>query len=90
MASTKLTLSVDEQTVAWARDLSQQKHVSISRMFAGYIQSLRQTDRRAIAAGPLGREAMAIGRRLRRKVPAGFDAKEVLAQALAEKHGVDL
>lgn len=90
MAATKLTLSVDEQVIAWARDLSAQKNISISRMFAGYIHALRQSERRAVAPGPLTREATAIGRGVRHKLPAGFNEKDVRAQALAEKYGVKL
>lgn len=90
MATTKLTLSVDEELVAWARELSVERNTSISRLFSSYIQALRTPDDASAPPGPLTREAVEIGRTIRRKHPADFDAKEELAQALADKFGVDL
>ena len=90
MATTKLTLSVDEQVVGWARELSRQRSSSISSMFSRYIQALKQSESKAVSAGPLTREALALGRAVRRRISTDFDEKEVLTQALADKYGVDL
>jgi hypothetical protein len=91
MALTKLTLSVDEQVIAWARELARSEQSSISSMFSRYVQGLRSGDQNLPAKlGPLTREALAIGHDVRQHLPRGAGDKELLVQALAEKYGVDL
>lgn len=81
----KLTLSADEEVVALAREIADRDGTSISAMFAQYIRARAQQSRRKTKLAPITRRLAGI-----LKVPPDFDEKEELAQALAEKYGIDL
>lgn len=81
----KLTLSADEEVVALAREIADRDGTSISAMFSGYIRALARQGRRKAKLAPITRRLAGILR-----VPSDFDEKEELAQALAEKYGIEL
>jgi len=81
---TKLTLSVDETIVERAKEIARANGTSVSSMFSQFVQSMGAAKPRADRIGPLTRKLIGIA-----KLPPGKDYKEVLADALAEKYGID-
>lgn len=88
MATTKLTLGVDAEVVAWAREISKERGTSISSLFSRYVRALRRPSHKRVEPGPLTLKAMAIGREVGKNLPPDFDAKRAMAEILAEKYGV--
>ncbi|MGA2498593.1 MAG: DUF6364 family protein [Tepidisphaeraceae bacterium] len=80
---TKLTLSVDAQTVKQAKHLAQARGTSVSAMFASYIKSVAGPGRPGPAPGPITRRATGLAR-----LPKGKTDRDVLGAALAEKYGI--
>jgi hypothetical protein len=80
---TKLTLSVDEAVVEKAKRLAQANDTSVSAMFSEFVQSMSTGAARGMKIGPLTRKLTGI-----MKVPAGKDYKDLLAEALLDRHGM--
>lgn len=79
----KLTLSADESVIAEAHRLAAQQGTSVSAMFSRIVRLLSGERRQRPAAGPLTKQATGLIR-----LPKGISEKDILADALAEKHGV--
>jgi len=84
LAMTKLTLSVDEAVVERAKEIAQANGTSVSAMFSRFVKSMDSPIPKDFKIGPLTRKATGIA-----KLPPGKDYKEALADALAEKYGID-
>ena len=81
---TKLTLSIDEGIVEKAKEIARANGTSVSAMFSQFVKSMDPHRPRDFKIGPLTRKATGIA-----KLPPGKDYKEILADALAEKYGID-
>ena len=77
---TKLTLSVDENTIQLAKQKAAENNTSISAMFSEYITSLAK-DSTGPAIAPLTQKATGLV-----ELEPGKSDKELLAEALAERH----
>ena len=81
---TKLTLSVDEGTLAKAKKLAKNNDTSVSAMFSMFVESMAEPGSRRPRIGPITRRAIGIA-----KLPRGKTDRELLAEALAERYGLD-
>ena len=79
---TKLTLSVDEATVKKAKEIAEANGTSVSAMFRRFVQSIAARHGRSDDIGPLTRKVSGI-----LTLPEGEDYKDLLTDALIEKHG---
>ena len=79
---TKLTLSVEESVVEKAKKTAQANGTSVSAMFSQFIESMSNGRAAAPKIGRLTRKLSGIV-----KLPAGKDYKELLTDALLERHG---
>jgi hypothetical protein len=80
---TKLTLSMDETVVAKAKRHARRRGTSVSAMITDFIISLPDGRRKRIPIGPLTRKALGIAR-----FASDKDDKELLEEAIWERHGV--
>lgn len=78
---TKLTLSMDEATVAKAKQIADANHTSVSAMFSQFVESMAARRARPANIGPLTRKLSGIV-----KMPAGKDYKDLLTEALMDKY----
>ncbi len=81
---TKLTLSVEKDVAEEAKRLAKASGTSVSSMFSRFIQSMSAGRRPKIRPGRLARKASGLV-----KLPPDKDYKELLAEALMEKYGMD-
>ena len=81
----KLTLSADEDVVEQAKRLARREKTSVSAMFARFIRSVTRRDRRAkdVPADSIAARATGFI-----TLPKGKTPRDVLTDALMEKHGV--
>jgi hypothetical protein len=79
---TKLTLSMDEAVVAKAKRIARANRTSVSAMVTQFVVSLGDGSRRHIRLGPLTRKASGLVR-----LPAGKDYKELIEEAICDRHG---
>ncbi len=63
--------------------MAEANQTSVSAMFSQFVQSAGAEPNRRAKIGPLARKLSGIV-----KLPAGKDYKELLAEALLEKHGI--
>lgn len=85
--TTKLTLSVDSSVIAKARRISRHRRTSVSAMFSNFIASLEEESPEFQELPPITRRILEMGAKLR-PVPAKWDYRSELTDALAEKYGV--
>ena len=78
----KLTLSADEDVIQAAHRIAEEQGTSISALFSRFIRSLARRDRSG-RTGPVTRRATGLI-----EWPDDVSEKEVLADALLEKHGL--
>lgn len=78
---TKLTLSMDKETVSQAKQLAKEQNTSVSSMISRIVRSLAASKRRQFKVGPLTQRAMSLGR-----APIEKDYRELLTEALIEKY----
>ena len=83
MRRTKLTLSADARLVEEAKRLALREGTSLSSMFSRFLDAVLAGRRRKEGPAPLTRKATGLV-----KLPAGKTDRELLEEALAEKHGV--
>lgn len=83
MRTTKLTLSADKQLLSEAKKLAAAEGTSLSSMFARLISAVLRERLRKEQPGPLTRKATGLV-----KLPPGRNDQELLADALAERHGL--
>lgn len=79
---TKLTLSMDKAVIAQAKKIAQARHTSVSAMVTQFIQSVA-APKRKLKLGPLTRRVSGLI-----KLPPGKDYKELVSDALAQRHGI--
>lgn len=82
MSRTKLTLSADRDLVEEAKKLASREGTSLSSMFSRFLDSVLARSRKTERIGPLARKATGLV-----KLPAGKTDRELLEEALVEKHG---
>ena len=79
----KLTLSADPQVIKQAHQLAQERGTSISSMFERFVRLLAKRSGVSSALGPLTRKATGMI-----ALPQGRSDRQVLEDALLEKHGL--
>ena len=88
MATTKLTLSADEQVIEDAKQIARELNTSVSALFSNYICSLKQRQATTLnvdSLPPLTGRALGMVNLPREKTD-----REMLEDALNEKHGLEL
>lgn len=80
---TKLTLSVEEAVVEKAKRIAKANETSVSAMFSQFVEVVAARHTRRAKVGPLTRKLSGII-----KLPPGKDYKELLTEALMDKHGI--
>ena len=79
----KLTLSVEPDVLEEARELAEQTGTSVSSMFGRFVRLMAGKRRAARPLGPLTRKASGMI-----VLPKGRSERQVLEDALLEKHGL--
>ncbi len=79
----KLTLSMDEETIEQAKRIAAQQGTSVSAMFSRLVRAMAHKTGQKIEIGPKTRSLTGIV-----SLPKGKTARDVLTEALMEKHGV--
>jgi hypothetical protein len=79
----KLTLSVDDWTIAQAKKLAEKNRTSVSKLFSQFITSITGKKERVVEPGPLTRQLMGT-------LPPGTarNYKKIIADELAKKYGL--
>ncbi len=85
MALTRLALSMDEDVVARARHLADVRDTSISKLFVSFVCLMEQEQNTNRALPPLTKRALGLAKV---SVPEDWDYKNVLADELTAKYGV--
>lgn len=85
--TTKLTLSIDSSVIAKARRISRHRRTSVSAMFSNFIASLDEDTTPIQDLPPITKQVLEMGAKLP-QVPADWDYRDELSDALAEKYGV--
>ena len=80
----KLTLSADPEVIDQARKLAKQSGTSVSSMFERFVRLLAASQQATRPLGPLARKASGMIR-----LPEGRSEREILEDALLEKHGLE-
>ena len=79
----KLTLSMEEETIQEAKRLAAQRGTSVSAMFSRLVQAMAQRPGQRRELGPITRRATGLV-----KLPPDKSDRELLEEALMEKHGL--
>lgn len=84
MAATKLTLSAEKEVVRKARMLARRRRTSVSAMFSRLVllMASREGRRPEERLGPVTRKALGMA-----SLPPGKSDRELLEEALMERHG---
>ena len=85
MALTRLALSMDEDVVARARRLADARDTSISKLFVSFVCLMEQEQATTRELPPLTKRALGLAKV---SVPEDWDYKNVLADELTAKYGV--
>ena len=83
MRTTKLTLSTDKDLLVEAKRLAAREGTSLSSMFARFLLALLRERGKKTQPGPITRKATGL-----MKLPPGKSDRELLTEALAERHGL--
>jgi hypothetical protein len=81
--TTKLTLSVEKQTITDIKLLAKEQGTSVSAMFERFARSVTRDSRPQPKIGPLTRRATGL-----LKLPRNKTARHVLEEALLERYGL--
>lgn len=84
MATTRLALSMDQDVVARARRLAKVRNTSISRLFVSFVCLMEQSATVQTELPPLTKRALGLAKG---DLPADWDYRDVLSDALIEKYG---
>ena len=85
MSMAKLTLSMEKDVIRTAKRLARQRKTSVSAMVTRYVRSMAAPEgRKRIPIGPVTRRATGLAR-----LPKGKSDRQVLVEALMEKHGLN-
>ena len=79
---TKLTLSVDRNVARSIKRFAKARKTSVSAVFSQFARAVTREEASAENLSPIVREVSGIG-----KLPPDKDYKELLEEALMEKHG---
>ncbi len=82
MLHAKLTLSAEKRIIEKAKALARDRRTSISAMFSRFIEGLAENNNHPKDIGPLTRRATKIIH-----LPKGKTARQILEEAILEKHG---
>ena len=85
--TTKLTLSIDSAIIAKARRISKHRRTSVSAMFSHFIAALDEEEPEMRELPPITKRIMEMGAKIP-QVPADWDYRDDLSDALSEKYGV--
>ena len=85
MALTRLALSMDEDVMARARHLADIRDTSISKLFVSFVCLMEQEQTTTRELPPLTKRALGLAKV---SVPDDWDYKNVLADELTAKHGI--
>ena len=85
--TTKLTLSMDSSIIAKARRISKHRRTSVSAMFSHFIATLDEEDPEMRELPPITKRILEMGAKIP-QVPADWDYRDDLSDALSEKYGV--
>ena len=77
----KLTLSIDSEIIATAKDLATQQQTSVSEMFSNLIKAMSERDQRSPRLSPIAKQASGM-----LNIKPDFNYKDILADALVEKY----
>jgi hypothetical protein len=77
----KLTLSMDEEVIEQAKRVAAEQGTSVSAMFSNIVRVMAIRKGEKIEIGPLTRRATGLA-----KLPPGKTDRELLVEALIEKH----
>ena len=77
----KLTLSMDEETIAQAKRLAAEPGSSVSAMFSRLVRAMALKPGEKIKIGPIARRATGLV-----KFPSGKTDRELLEDALADQY----
>ncbi len=80
---TKLTLSVDKEVAAKAKEIASANHTSVSAMFSNFVRTMAARDVKPDEIGPITRRLTGII-----NVPPGKDFNDLLEEALLDKYGI--
>ncbi len=79
----KLTLSADPDVIKQAHKLAKESGTSLSSMFERFVRLLARRGKSRGRPGPLTRKASGMV-----SLPKGKEARQVLEDALLDKHGL--
>ena len=79
----KLTLSMDEETIKQAKRIAAEQGTSVSAMFSRLVRAMAYKKGEEIEIGPQTRGLTGIV-----SLPEGKTWRDVLTEALMEKHGI--
>lgn len=79
----KLTLSADEKVIERAKRFATQNHTSVSAMFVRFVQAVVRRERGHKRLGAITRKATGVI-----TLPKSKSDREIVQEALAEKHGL--
>lgn len=85
--TTKLTLSIDSAIIAKARRISKHRRTSVSAMFSHFIATLEEDAPETRELPPITKRILETGAKIP-QVPADWDYRDDLSEALSEKYGV--
>ena len=85
--TTKLTLSMDSSIIAKARRISKHRRTSVSAMFSHFIAALDEEEPEMRELPPITKRILEMGAKIP-QVPADWDYRDDLSDALSEKYGV--
>lgn len=83
MATVKLTLSAEAETVKKAKLIARERGISVSKMFAQYVAGLESEQEFRKTLTPSTRKALGLV-----QLPPGKTDRELLEEALMEKYGL--
>ncbi|RKY22952.1 MAG: hypothetical protein DRP83_10045 [Planctomycetota bacterium] len=79
---TKLTLSADENIVREAKRIAHEQNMSVSALFARFVQSMVLLEWTTNPPGPIAKKASGLV-----SLPSDRTDKDILAETLAQRHG---
>lgn len=82
--TTKLTLSIDSKIIESAKRYARKKGISISRIVEEHLSSISRAEKNADKKNPL--ESLSRLKGIAGPPPSGLDDKDLIANAILEKH----
>ncbi len=85
MANSKLTLSADKEVIDRAKRFAHKNQTSVSAMFTRFLSAMTSDQSASRKLGPITRKATGLI-----TIPANKKDRQLLEEALAEKHRLPL